>query len=289
MSEPSLNFARKGMKPASKLIVLSIVCVAAMMLDSRYAAVQRAKGYVATALYPVQWLANQPVHLYRYIGGFLQSQTALMADNQRLNEENGRLKLMLEQAKLQTRDLAELQKLQGLQQAGIRIAGGAEVVSNGKDPLSDKLILNKGSTHGLRAGDAVIDGSGLMGQITQVYPLNAELTLLTNGQSVTPVAVARTGVRSLLYGSGSTVSLRYFPADADLKVGDVLVTSGLDSVYPEGIPVARIDRVSLAAGTPYYRVSLSPLAGFRSSKYVLVVPQQSGQGRPSEQASAPSS
>lgn len=289
MSEPSLNFAQKGMKPASKLIVLSIVCVALMMLDSRYAAVQHAKGYVATALYPLQWLANQPVHLYRYINGFMQSQSALMADNKRLNEENGRLKLMLEQSKLHARDLAELKKLQGLQQQGIRITGGAEIVSNGKDPLSDKLILNKGSTHGVRAGDAVIDGNGLMGQVTQVYPLNAELTLVTNGKTVIPVAVARTGVRSLLYGSGSAVSLRYFPSDADLRAGDVLLTSGLDSVYPEGIPVAKIDQVSHAAGTPYYRVSLSPLAGFRSSKYVLVIPQQAGQAMPSETAAKTSS
>lgn len=284
MSEPSLNFAQKGMKPASKLIVLSIACVVLIMLDSRYAAVQRAKGYVATALYPVQWLANQPVHFYRYVSGFMQSQVSLMADNKRLNEENGRLKLMLEQSKLQVRDLAELKKLQGLQEKGIRITGGAEIVSNGKDPLSDKLILNKGSTHGLRAGDAVIDGNGLMGQVTQVYPLNAELTLVTNGKTVIPVAVARTGVRSLLYGSGSAVSLRYFPADADLRAGDVLLTSGLDSVYPEGIPVAKIEQVSHAAGTPYYRVSLLPLAGFRSSKYVLVIPQQAGQAVPSEQA-----
>lgn len=277
MSEPALNFARKGVKPASKLIMLSIAAVALMLLDNRYAAVQHAKGYAATALYPLQWLANQPANLYRYVGGFFRSQADLTAENKRLNEENSRLKLAAARTGLQLRELAELKKLYGLQQSGIRISGGAEVISNSKDPLSDKLILNKGSQNGLHAGDAVIDQNGLIGQITQVQPLSAELTLITGSRAVVPVAVARTGVRSLLYGSGGSVSLRYFPADADLRTGDILVTSGLDSVYPEGIPVAEVTQLSHAEGTPYRRVGLMPLAGFRSSRYVLVLPQQTAE------------
>ncbi|MFS6936986.1 rod shape-determining protein MreC [Neisseria animaloris] len=274
MSEPSLNFAQKGIKPISKLVVLSIVSIALMMLDSRYSAVQHAKGYVATVLYPLQWLANQPVQLYRYTHGFLQSQANLMADNQRLVAENGRLKTLLGQAEVHQRELGELKKLQGLQQNGIQVTGSAEVISNGKDPLSDKLILNKGSQSGLRAGDAVIDQNGLIGQITQVQSLSAELTLITNSKMVIPVMVARTGERSLLYGNGGTVNLRYFPTDADLQPKDILVTSGLDSVYPAGIPVAEILQAVKSSGMPYYQVSLMPLAAFRSSKYVLTLPQQ---------------
>lgn len=274
MSEPSLNFAKKGIKPSSKLIVLAIASVALMLLDNRYAAVQHIKGYAATAIYPLQWLANQPVSLYRYVSGFIQSQANLIADNKRLSEENGRLKLLAARSELQARELAEMKKLYGLQQSGIRITGGAEVISNSKDPLSDKLIINKGSSSGLKEGDAVIDQNGLIGQITQVQPLSAELTLLTNSKTIIPVVVARTGVRSLLYGGGGEVGLRYFPADADLRAGDILLTSGLDSIYPKGIPVAEVKQVSRTAGTPYYHVGLKPLAGHRSSRYVLVLPQQ---------------
>ena len=248
-----------------------------MMLDNRYAAVQAAKGYVATALYPLQWLANQPVRLYEYMSGFMQSQTALLASNRQLLEENGRLKMLAQQTQQQKRELQELQALGGLQQHGVQAVATAEVISNGKDPLSDKLIINKGSRNGLQNGDAVIDQYGLIGQITQVQPLSAELTLITNSQTVIPVVVARTGVRSLLYGSGGAVNLRYFPTDADLQPGDILQTSGLDSVYPQGIPVARVDQAARAAGTPYYRVTLSPLAAFRSSKYVLTLPQTAAQ------------
>ena len=277
MAEQSLNFARKGIKPVSKLIILSIISIVLMMLDNRYAAVQAAKGYAATALYPLQWLANQPVRLYEYMSGFMQSQTALLASNRQLLEENGRLKMLAQQTQQQKRELQELQALGCLQQHGVQAVATAEVISNGKDPLSDKLIINKGSRNGLQNGDAVIDQYGLIGQITQVQPLSAELTLITNSQTVIPVVVARTGVRSLLYGSGGAVNLRYFPTDADLQPGDILQTSGLDSVYPQGIPVARVDQAARAAGTPYYRVTLSPLAAFRSSKYVLTLPQTAAQ------------
>ncbi|QEY26520.1 rod shape-determining protein MreC [Neisseria zalophi] len=274
MSEQPLNFSRKGMKSSSKLIILSIVSVALMMLDSRYSAVQKVKSYTATALYPLQWIANQPVYFYRYISDSVQSQTDLVAESKRLSEENGRLKLLLAQAGVQQKELIELKKLQGLQQSGIRISGMATIISNGRDPLADRLILNKGEVSGFKVGDAAVDQNGLIGQITQVHPLSAELTLITNSKMVIPIMVERTGVRSLLYGSGSSINLRYFPADADLRPDDVLVTSGLDSIYPEGIPVAKVLQVFRVAGTPYYRVTLTPLSGFRNSKYVLVLPQK---------------
>lgn len=274
MTEQSLNFARKGIKPGSKLIILSIISIALMMLDSRYSTVQHLKGYAATVLYPLQWLANQPVQLYSHISELVQSQTSLVNENKRLSEENSRLNTSAQQTERLQRELAELKTLQALQSSGIAATTAAEVISNGKDPLSDKLIIDKGRMNGLKAGDAVLDQYGLIGQITQVHPLSAELTLITNGQTVIPVMVARTGVRSLLYGSGGAVNLRYFPVDADLRPGDTLLTSGLDSIYPEGIPVAQITLAARSPGTPYYRVAAEPFAAFRSSKYVLTLPQK---------------
>ncbi|UOP01787.1 rod shape-determining protein MreC [Kingella potus] len=155
------------------------------------------------------------------------------------------------------------------------LTGGtaAQIVSNGKNPLSDKLLLDKGSKDGLRAGDPAVDGNGLIGQLTAVHPFVSELTVLTNAQSVVPVMVERTGVRSLLYGDGNRVILRYFPVDADLQPGDLLVTSGMDSVYPAGIPVARVEQAERSSGTPYYRTALSLPAAVHSSKHVLVLPQ----------------
>lgn len=273
MSEPSLSFTRERVHPVTKLIGLSLVSISLMVLDTRYAAVQQAKSVVATALQPLQWVANQPVRLYEYSRSFLQSQNKLLDENQRLREENMRLQALSNQLHAQAKELKELHLLQRLQAHGIEASTTAQIISNSKDPLADKLIINRGSHHNLQVGDAVIDQNGLIGQITQVQPFSSELTLLTHSQMVIPVMVARTGVRSLLYGNGNEVSLRYFPVDADLQKDDVLVTSGLDSVYPVGVPVAKVTAVQRALGTPYYRTTVLPLAAVNSSKYVLVLPQ----------------
>ena len=273
MSEPSLSFTRERVHPVTKLIGLSLVSISLMVLDTRYAAVQQVKSVVATALQPLQWVANQPVRLYEYSRSFLQSQNKLLDENQQLREENMRLQALSNQLHAQAKELKELHLLQRLRAHGIEASTTAQIISNSKDPLADKLIINRGSHHNLQVGDAVIDQNGLIGQITQVQPFSSELTLLTHSQMVIPVMVARTGVRSLLYGNGNEVSLRYFPVDADLQKDDVLVTSGLDSVYPVGVPVAKVTAVQRASGTPYYRTTVLPLAAVNSSKYVLVLPQ----------------
>lgn len=274
MTEQSLEFKRKSIKPINKLIILSIVSIALMMLDNHYSAVQYIKRYTATALYPLQWLANQPVKLYTYLSELMQSQSSLLAKNHQLQLENSHLKILSQQTERLEREVNELRVLQSLKKEGIPAITSAEIISNNKDPLSDTLIIDKGSHNGLRAGDAVLDQNGLIGQITQVQPFSAELTLITNNQIVIPVMVARTGVRSLLYGIGRGVTLRYFPIDADLRSQDVLLTSGLDSIYPAGIPVAKVTSATRSQGTPFYRVSLEPYTAFRSSKYVLILPQK---------------
>lgn len=273
MSEHSLTFTRRGLSTANKLIVLSFLSVVLLMLDSRYSAVQTAKKYVATALYPLQWLANVPVEWYEYTSAFLQSQNYLLTENQRLTEENAQLKMQAHHLGVQQLALAELKGLLALQQHGLSVTAAAEIISNGKEPFSSRIIISKGSSSGVREGDAVVDKNGLVGQVSQVHPLSAEVTMLVDADSVIPVMVARTGVRSLAHGGSGAVSLRYFPTDADLQPNDLLLTSGMDSVFPAGIPVARVTQTSRNAGTPYYRVDLKPAADLYAGKYVLVLPQ----------------
>lgn len=280
MSEHSLSFVRERFSPASKLILLSIVSIVLMMLDNRHAVVQQARSQMATILHPLQWLANKPVDAFQNVSTFWQDRTRLMEENSRLKNENIRLQMESNQYQAQARELAELKTLHGLQEQGVQITVVAQVISNSKDPLADKLIIDKGSRDGVKAGDPVLDQFGLIGQITQVQPFSAELTLVTDKRFTIPVMVVRTGVRSLLYGTGNRLDLRYFPTDADLQAGDILITSGLDSVYPAGIPVAKIESVQRASGTPYYRTTLLPLAAVNSSKYLMVLPQN--QTMPSE-------
>lgn len=287
MSEQSLTFARRGLSSVNKLIVLSFLSVMLLMLDSRYSAVQSAKKYVATALYPLQWLANLPVEWYEYGSAFLQSQTYLLSENQRLTEENAQLKMQSHNADVQKQALDQLKALFALQSHGLEMTAAAEVISDGKEPFSSRIIINKGSNQGIREGDAVVDQTGLIGQISQVHPVSSEVTILVDSNSVIPVMVARTGVRSLAHGGSGSIALRYFPTDADLQPNDLLVTSGLDSIYPAGIPVARVTQTSRNAGTPYYNAELKPAAALYSSKYVLVLPQTARPDTAASAASAP--
>ena len=231
MGQPSWRFAgneRNSGKLFFRFVGYAALSVALMILDSRLAAVQYIRQAASVVLYPMQWFSNQPVRLYQYIGTLAQSQSGLIEQNRLLLEENGRLKTRLQRDEVNLSELNELRKLYRLQQAGINDVTGAEVISSGKDPLSDKLIINKGSLDGLKAGDAVIDQNGLVGQLTQALPYSSEVTLLYSSQSIVPVMVARTGERNLLYGGGNKLDLRYFPSVSDLKATDILLTSGLD-------------------------------------------------------------
>jgi len=272
MERSSLRFDEaKGPKLLPHFVIYIVLAAGLMVADYRFSLMQPVRAAVMPMLYPVQWLANQPVQLYQYFADLSQSKSELLEQNRRLLEENGRLKIDLQREKVNTDEVRELKTLYGLQQKGIHNVIGAEVISNGKDPLSERLIIGKGSQDGLKVGDAVIDQSGLIGLLTQVHTQSAEIGLISGGQSIVPVAVSRTGERNLAYGNGNGLDLRYFPTGSDLKPGDILLTSGLDGTYPAGIPVATGSKVVRAAGTPYYDTQLTPLAALRSSRFVLVL------------------
>ena len=272
MKRSSLRFDEaKGPKLLPRFVIYIALAAGLMVADYRFSLMQPVRAAVMPMLYPAQWLANQPVQLYQYFADLSQSKSELLEQNRQLLEENGRLKIDLQRDKVNTDELHELKKLYGLQQKGIHNVIGAEVISNGKDPLSERLIIGKGSQDGLKVGDAVIDQSGLIGLLTQVHTQSAEIGLISGGQSIVPIAVSRTGERNLAYGNGNGLDLRYFPTGSDLKPGDVLLTSGLDGTYPAGIPVATVSKVVRASGTPYYDTKLTPLAALRSSRFVLVL------------------
>ena len=272
MERSSLRFDEaKGPKLLPRFVVYIALAAGLMVADYRFSLMQPVRAAVMPMLYPVQWLANQPVQLYQYFADLSQSKSELLEQNRQLLEENGRLKIDLQRDKVNTDELRELKKLYGLQQKGIHNVIGAEVISNGKDPLFERLIIGKGSQDGLKVGDAVIDQSGLIGLLTQVHTQSAEIGLISGGQSIVPIAVSRTGERNLAYGNGNGLDLRYFPTGSDLKPGDILLTSGLDGTYPAGIPVATVSKVVRASGTPYYDTQLTPLSALRSSRFVLVL------------------
>jgi rod shape-determining protein MreC len=288
-------FFNQGPSALSKLMVCSALALFLMVADTRFRIAQPLRAAVSAVLYPMQWLAMRPVLLVRFGAGYFESLASAQAD-----EQAARRKLALqsqranqvEQLALENQQLRKLLELRG------RVATpsqAAEVLYDAADPYSRKIIIDKGTTKGIEAGSPVIDESGVLGQVTRVYPLVSEVTLLTDREQAIPVLNARTGVRGVAYGDpssqGSFLQLRFMASNADVKQGDVLTTSGVDGVYPPGLPVARVDKVERRADSGFARILCAPQAMVDGALHVMVLNPISGsivpRPAPEDAAAAP--
>lgn len=268
-------FFKQGPSALSKLVVFSAVALFLMVADTRFAITKPLRAALATALYPVQWLVMQPVQAVGQAGHYFTS-----LNTARRNEADAQQRLAAQAVRAQqVEQLAlENQRLRELLAMRERIgttATGAQVLYDAADPYARKVVIDRGQTHGIAAGSPVIDDSGVLGQVTRVYPLVSEVTLLIDRDQAIPVLNARTGVRSVAYGQPSTtgdaLELRYTLASADINRGDLLTTSGVDGVYPPGLPVARVVQVERRAESSFTRIVCEPLARVQGALHVLVL------------------
>ncbi|RZJ06943.1 MAG: rod shape-determining protein MreC, partial [Rubrivivax sp.] len=166
-----------------------------------------------------------------------------------------------------------LRKLLGLLPSLAVPAVAAEILFEAPDPFSRRVVIDRGATQGIAPGSPVINEAGVLGQVTRVYPLSAEVTLLTDKDSAIPLLNARTQMRNAAAGraDGSGMELRFLAANADVKVGDLMTTSGLDGVYPPGLPVAKVSVVERRGDSSFAQVQLAPIAQPDSARHVLVL------------------
>ena len=277
-------FFKQGPSALSKLMVCSALALFLMVADTRFRIAQPLRAVVATALYPVQWLAMRPVLLVRFGAEYLESLKGAQA-----SEEAARRKLAQQSHRAnQVEQLAlENERLRKLLQLRERVntpGRAAEVLYDAADPYTRKVVIDKGLTQGIEAGSPVIDESGVLGQVTRVYPLISEVTLLTDREQAIPVLNTRTGMRSVAYGDpsshGSALELRFMAGNADVKPGDLLTTSGVDGVYPPGLPVARVEKIERRADSGFARISCSPQALVDGARHVMVLEPASPQVPP---------
>ncbi|WP_372658499.1 rod shape-determining protein MreC [Hydrogenophaga sp.] len=268
-------FFKQGPSALSKLVVFSALALFLMVADVRFRVTEPLRAAVATALYPVQWLVLQPVQAVAAAGGYFTSlHEAQRSENealQRLARQAGR-NLQLEQLDLENQRLRELLAMrERIKTPGV----GAQVLYDVADPYSRKVVIDRGLTHGVEPGSPVIDESGVMGQVTRVYPLVSEVTLLVDRDQAIPVLNVRTGARNVVYGqpgvAGDGLELRYTLANSDIVEGDLLTTSGVDGVYPPGLPVARVAEVTRRAESAFTRINCTPVARVQGTLHVLVL------------------
>ncbi len=286
-------FFRQGYSALTKLIFFTALSVFMMVADSRFTVIAPLRSGIAAALAPVQRSLLVPVDLALGGNDYLQGLTKALAAEDAARKQ---LVLQAEQAQSAERLANENRQLRGLLELkpGLKVKSvAAEVMYEAADPFSRKLYIDRGLAQGLVPSSPVITEGGVIGQVTRVYPLSSEVTLLTDRDAAIPLLNTRTQLRAAAFGGvaqGSALELRFVSANTDVKVGDVLHTSGVDGVYPPGLPVAKVTLVERQADGGFTRVELAPLASVDRVRHVLVLEPLKNQLPPppvAEPASAP--
>lgn len=268
-------FFRQGASAFSKLIVFSALALFLMVADTRFALTQPLRMAVATALYPVQWLVMRPVLWTesgsRYFESLQSAQSEQEAARQKLGLQSQRAN-QVEQLMLEN---SRLRKLLALRERFASSGQAAQVLYDAADPYTRKVVIDKGLMSGVSAGSPVLDESGVLGQVTRVYPLVSEVTLVTDRDQAIPVLNTRTGARAVAFGDpgvhAGALELRFMAANADVQAGDLLTTSGVDGVYPPGLPVARVEKVDRRVESAFARIYCTPVALAAGAAHVMVL------------------
>ena len=250
-----------------------LICLFLLALDARYAALVGVRAGLNAVLHPMQMALAQPWEWIQNAAGFFVTHGELTAANAKLRELQDRLRAdMLDRRAIQDENI-QLRALLALpQRPGVTPVVG-EVMETVPDPFARKVVINRGAAHGIEAGWPVVDAAGLVGQVTRVYPWTSEVSLLTDRDQGAPVQNMRNGLRLIVSGQGSDnlLEVRYLDMHADLKPGDWLYTSGIDGVYPAGIPVAQVVQTEPPRHTPFARALCRPLGGVGNYRHVAVL------------------
>jgi rod shape-determining protein MreC len=269
-------FFRVGFAPLTKLVFFSALSLLLMFGDMQLQFTKPLRAALSTLILPVQWLVLQPGQALNFAGKHFQSleqaQENLKAAELKTLELSARSQ-QVEQLKFENQTLRQLM---GLSSNISTPSQAAEILFDVPDPYNQRLVLNKGQVDGVVLGSPVIDAGGVIGQITRLLPMTAEVTLLTDHQQSIPVLNSRTGSRNITNGDMlegvPMIELKFVPASADVKEGDLLITSGIDGVYPAGLQVARISHIERRVDISFARIHAKPLAELQGRHVLILQP-----------------
>ncbi len=268
-------FFRQGPSALSKLGFFSVLALFLMIADARLEIGKPLRVAVAAVLYPVQWLVLRPVLWAQGSGQYLESLQASRAGEAAAQRKLGLQSQRANQVEQLALENTRLRQLLGLRERVSVSSQSAQVLYDAADPYTRKVIIDRGLLDKVASGSPVLDESGVLGQVTRVYPMVSEVTLVTDREQATPVLNTRTGVRGVAFGGqglhASALELRFMAANADVQVGDLLTTSGVDGVYPPGLPVARVAQVERRAESGFARITSAPLALVAGARHVMVL------------------
>jgi len=267
-------FFRQGTSALTKVVFFSALAVFLMVADARFKLVEPLRAGLAIALTPLQRAVVVPLEMARGGAGYLQGLTTAQDAERRARQQLVEQAARASQVEPLDAENRRLRALLALQPAIAVRSQAAEVLYEAADPYSRKVFVNRGQSQGVLVGSPVIDEQGVIGQVTRVYALSAEVTLLADKDAAIPVLNPRTQQRGAAFGVGGNpgaMELRFTSANADVQPGDLLQTSGIDGVYPPGLPVAKVVSVERRVETGFARIALAPAAPPDGVRHVLLL------------------
>ncbi|MDU9033080.1 rod shape-determining protein MreC [Pseudomonas corrugata] len=263
----------KGPSLGVRLLVLAVLSVALMVVDARFTLLKPVRSQMSLILMESYWITDLPQRLWQGVASQFGSRTELVAENEKLKTENlllqGRLQKLAALTEQNVR-LRELLNSSALVNEKVEVA---ELIGMDPNPFSHRIVINKGERDGVVLGQPVLDARGLMGQVVELMPYTSRVLLLTDTTHSIPVQVNRNGLRAIASGTGNPerLELRHVADTADIKEGDLLVSSGLGQRFPAGYPVAIVKEVIHDSGQPFAIVRAVPTAALNRSRYLLLV------------------
>ncbi|MHC8409570.1 rod shape-determining protein MreC [Pseudomonas sp. Hz4] len=263
----------KGPSLGVRLLVLVVLSVALMVVDARFTLFKPVRSQMSLVLMQSYWITDLPQRLWQGVSSQFGSRTELVAENEKLKTENlllqGRMQKLAALTEQNVR-LRELLNSSALVNEKVEVA---ELIGMDPNPFTHRIIINKGERDGVVLGQPVLDARGLMGQVVELMPYTSRVLLLTDTTHSIPVQVNRNGLRAIASGTGNPerLELRHVADTADIKEGDLLVSSGLGQRFPAGYPVATVKEVIHDSGQPFAIVRAVPTAALNRSRYLLLV------------------
>ncbi len=244
-----------------------------MLVDARLQVLKPVRSSLGMVLTPMYWLGDLPVRTWSEVAQMFSSRTDLLAENEELRAETLLMQRRLQKLATLTEQNVRLRELLNSSALIDDRVLVAELIGIDPNPYTHRVLINKGSSSGVTLGQPVLDARGVMGQVVEVMPYTSRVLLITDSNHSLPVQVNRNGLRAIISGTGDleSLELRYVTDTADIREGDLLVTSGMGQRFPVGYPVAVVSEVQRNTGQPFTQIEALPAANLNRSRYLLLV------------------
>jgi len=265
-------FFKRGPAPLALLTFYVAISLALFVVDLRFRSLDLFRQTLSLFVDPVQRVAQTPGSLVDYAAAYLRGLQDMQADNTRLKQAQLTTAPNLQRLEHLESENERLRKLLDMRDRQKAKGQVAQIMYTARDPFVRRIVIDKGQQAGIIAGQPAIDEGGIVGQVTRVFPFSAEITLITDKDQSVPVQLVRSGQRSVVFGLGNgQLELRYIPANADVKEGDLLVTSGLDGLYLPGFPVAKVVSIERENSYSFARIRCEPIAAVENFGEVMIL------------------